>query len=118
MSNQITDEQYDRLHEYITDWTLKNSKNRGITLNASDSLRDDLIEDCISFMLQELPWKLKDYFVDEGIDYATLDIDLEELQARFFIRLSANAVSGKDLDDMYKSMPDHFKYLHDAEVSK
>ena len=118
MSNQITDEQYDRLHEYITDWTLKNSKNRCITLNASDSLRDDLIEDCISFMLQELPWKISDYFYDEGIDFASLEVDLKELHIRFLIRLSANAVSGKDLDDMYKSMPDHFKYLHDAEVSK
>ena len=118
MSNKFKDEQYDRLHEYITDWTLKNSKNRGIKLNASDSMRDDLIDDCISFMLQELPWKISDYFYDEGIDFASLEVDLKELHIRFFIRLSTNAVSGKDLDDMYKSMPDHFKYLHDAEVSK
>lgn len=118
MSNKFTDEQYDRLHEYITSWTFKKSKNRGTTLNASDSMRDDLIDDCISFMLQELPWKIREYFYDEGIDFASLEADLEELHIRFLIRLSANAVSGQDLDEMYKNMPDHFKYLHDAEVSK
>ena len=90
--------------------------NDGSTDNTSKWL--DALEDDNVVKINSKERRGHTYFYDEGIDFASLEVDLKELHIRFLIRLSANAVSGKDLDDMYKSMPDHFKYLHDAEVSK